>query len=336
MPIKIAINGFGRIGRPVLRRILENHPAMQIIAINDLTDNKTLAHLLKYDSLYGRYNKEIGYDKEGIIVNGNKILIFEEKDPVNLPWKDFDIDIVLECTGVFTDLEGSKKHLEAGSKKVIISAPPKGKEIPTFILGVNEREYKPEKDNIISNSSCTTNALAPVVKILNQNFGIERGFMTTVHSYTNDQRILDLPHKDLRRARAAALSVIPTTTGAARSVAEVLPELNGRLDGIALRVPTPTVSIVDFICFVQKPTTVGEVNKVFIEASQEGELKSILGVSSEELVSVDFVGNALSSIVDLNLTMVKDNLVKVVAWYDNEWGYACCLAEMAEYVGTRL
>jgi len=336
MPIKIAINGFGRIGRPVLRRILENHPAMQTIAINDLTDNKTLAYLLKYDSLYGRYNKEIGYDKEGIIVNGNKILIFEEKDPVNLPWKDFDIDIVLECTGVFTDLEGSKKHLEAGSKKVIISAPPKGKEIPTFILGVNEREYKPEKDNIISNSSCTTNALAPVVKILNQNFGIERGFMTTVHSYTNDQRILDLPHKDLRRARAAALSVIPTTTGAARSVAEVLPELNGRLDGIALRVPTPTVSIVDFICFVQKPTTVGEVNKVFIEASQEGELKSILGVSSEELVSVDFVGNALSSIVDLNLTMVKDNLVKVVAWYDNEWGYACCLAEMAEYVGTRL
>lgn len=335
MPIKIAINGFGRIGRQVFRIILENHPEMQVIAVNDLTDSRTLSHLLKYDSLYGKYNKDINYDESGIIINGKKILVFSEKDPAFLPWKDLDIDVVLECTGIFTDFQGSKKHLEAGAKKVIISAPPKDRDIPTFVLGVNEEKYNPEKDNIISNSSCTTNALAPIVKILHQNFIVQKGFMTTVHSYTNDQRILDLPHKDLRRARAAALSIIPTTTGAAKSVGEVLPELKGKLDGISLRVPTPTVSIVDFICLVEKSTTIDEVNEIFTEEAQGG-LKNILGISKEDLVSVDFVGNSLSSIVDLNLTMAQDNLVKVVSWYDNEWGYSCRLAEMAEYVGKKI
>ncbi len=319
--IKVAINGFGRIGRPTLRRILENHPKIEVVAVNDVADKETLLHLFKYDSSYGTYKND----------KADKIVFLQEKDPINLPWKNLDIDVVLECSGIFTKMEQAQAHLEAGTKKVIVSAPSESKEMPTFLLGVNEEKYDSKKDNIISMGSCTTNCLAPVVKILNNNFGVENGFMTTVHSYTNDQKILDLPHKDLRRARAAALNIIPTTTGAAKTVAKTIPELEGKLDGIALRVPTPIVSITDFICTVKKSASVSDLNKIFKEASQ-GELKGILDVSDEPLVSMDFKGNCHSSIVDLPLTMVKDNLVKVVSWYDNEWGYACRLAEMAEYV----
>jgi len=327
--IKIAINGFGRIGRPTFRRILDNHPNIEIVAINDLTDAPTLAHLLKYDSLYGRYSKEIKAEKDVLIVDGKKIKIFAEKEPGKLPWKDLAIDVVLECTGLFTKLEDAKKHLAAGAKKVILSAPTDSKEIPTYLLGVNAGKYQGE--NIISMGSCTTNCLAPVVKVLNDTYRIEYGFMTTVHSYTNDQRILDLPHKDLRRSRAAAVNIIPTTTGAAKTVAKCIPELEGKLDGLALRVPTPTVSITDFVCTVKKSATVEQINNLFKEKAA-GELKDILSVSEEPLVSMDFKGNSNSSIVDLPLTMVKENLVKVISWYDNEWGYACRLTEMAEYI----
>ena len=333
---KIAINGFGRIGRLALRVALENSN-LEIVAVNDLSDTKTLAHLLKYDSNYGIYEREVDYDEEHIIIDNKKIKIFTQKDPELLSWKDLEIDIVLECTGFFENKEGSEKHLKAGAKKVIISAPVKGEGVNTFVLGVNEEKYNPEKDDIISNASCTTNCLAPVVKVLNDNLGIENGFMTTMHSYTNDQRILDLPHTggDLRRARAAAMSIIPTTTGAAKAVAKTIPELEGRLNGIALRVPTPTVSIVDFVAAVKKPTSVEEVNNLFIKASEEN-MKGILGVSEEPLVSVDYKSNRLSAIMDLPLTMVNENLVKVCAWYDNEFGYACRLVEMAELVGKKI
>lgn len=328
---KIAINGFGRIGRPALKIILSEHPDLEIVAINDLTDTKTLAHLLKYDSNYGTYEKEVSYDEEHIIVNNKKIKVFAQKDPELLPWKDLGVDVVLECTGFFRDKEGANKHLKAGAKKVVISAPAKSEEINTFVLGVNEKKYNPQEDNIISNASCTTNCLAPVVKILNDNLGIEKGFMTTVHSYTNDQKILDLPHKDLRRGRAAAMSIIPTTTGAAKAVIKTIPELEGRLDGMAMRVPTPAVSIVDFVATVKKSTSVDEVNSLFKKAA-ENNLKNILAVSEEPLVSMDFKGNKFSSIVDLPLTMANENLIKVCAWYDNEFGYACRLVEMAEVV----
>jgi len=327
--LKLAINGFGRIGRPVLRRILSNHPEIEIVAINDLTDAPTLAHLLKYDSLYGRYDKEVKAEKDALIINGKKIKILAEKDPANLPWNYLDIDAVLECTGLFTKIGEAQKHLDAGAKKVILSAPTDSPEIPTYLLGVNADKYQDEK--IISMGSCTTNCLAPVVKILNDELGIENGFMTTIHSYTNDQRLLDLPHKDLRRARAAAQNIIPTSTGAAKTVAKCIPEIEGKLDGLSMRVPTATVSITDFVCVVKKETDKEKINKLFSGAA-EGKLKGILGVSDEPLVSMDFKGDPRSSIVDLPLTMVKDNLVKVIAWYDNEWGYACRLAEMAEYV----
>ena len=323
--IKVAINGFGRIGRPVFRRILDNHTDLEVVAINDLTDQKTLAHLLKYDSSYGIYEKTIGPD----------VKLFAEKDPANLPWKELGVDVVLACSGQFTEIEGAKKHLEAGGKKVIISAPSKSKEIKTFVLGVNEEKYDSKKDNVVSMASCTTNCLAPVAKVLNDNFKIEKGFMTTDHSYTNDQRILDLPHKDLRRARAAAINIIPTTTGAASAIGKVIPEIEGKLDGIALRVPTPVVSILDLICLVEKKTSVKEVNDIFKKMAEK-EMKGILGVEEDSLVSSDFKGNPLSAIVDLQLTMVKENLVKVVAWYDNEWAYACRLAEFAEFVGKKI
>jgi glyceraldehyde 3-phosphate dehydrogenase len=323
--MKIAINGFGRIGRPTLRRILENHPNIEVAAINDLTDRETLLFLLEHDSLYGHF--DISKFKDKI----SNIKFFAEKDPINLPWKNLGIDVVLECSGVFTKREGTQKHIDAGAKKVIISAPCDGEDVPTYLLGVNEEKYDSQKDNIISMGSCTTNCLAPVVKIINQRLGMEKGFMTTVHSYTNDQRILDLPHNDLRRARAAGVNIIPTTTGAAKTVEKAIPELNGKLDGIAMRVPTPTVSITDFVCIVAKPTNKEEINKFFIEEAQ-GKLRGILDVSNEYLVSMDFKGNSNSSIVDLPLTMVNGNLVKVVSWYDNEWGYACRLAEMAEFV----
>ncbi|MFH0987527.1 MAG: type I glyceraldehyde-3-phosphate dehydrogenase [Patescibacteria group bacterium] len=337
MMLKIAINGFGRIGRPVFRRILERHKNLKIVAINDLTDTRTLAHLLKYDSLYGMYDKKVGFKEKSLSVNGDEFLVFAETDPSKLPWKKLGVDIVLESTGYFTEIEGAKKHLEAGAKKVIISAPSKSKEIPTFILGVNEEKYDPKKDDVISNSSCTTNCLAPIVKVLHQSYGIESGFMTTAHSYTNDQKILDLPHKDLRRARAATLSIIPTTTGAAKSIGRVIPELEGKLNGIALRVPTPVVSSLDFVCKVKNPPASAEdVNYLFKKVSTQERFRNILGIEDAELVSVDYRGNSFSAIVDANLTMVIKDLVKVTAWYDNEWGYACRLADMAEYVGQYL
>ena len=341
MSIKIAINGFGRIGRSTFRRILDNHPDLEVVAINDLTDPKTLAHLLRYDSVYGIYKKSVKFSQDSLLVDGTskgkKVKIFSQTDPGKLPWKELKIDIVLECTGRFTDYDNSKKHLKAGAKMVIISAPSANPEkIPSFVLGVNEEKFDPKKDKIVDMGSCTTNCLAPIAKVLNENFKIVRGFMTTIHSYTNDQRILDLPHKDLRRARAAALNIIPTTTGAAKAIGRVLPELQGKLDGIAMRVPTPTVSILDFICQVEKETTVEELNYIFKKASQKKELKGILGVEDAPLVSSDYIGNSFSAIVDANLTMVKDNLVKVVAWYDNEWAYACRLAEFAEYVSKKL
>ena len=326
MAIKIAINGFGRIGRPVFRTIIDSHPELEVVAINDLTDKATLKHLLKYDSLYGIFGKSID----------SEIQFLAEKDPENLPWKKLGVDVVLECTGLFTEFEGAKKHLEAGGKKVIISAPSKSGEIKTFVLGVNEEKYNPQSDNVVSMASCTTNCLAPVAKVLNDSFKIVRGFMTTSHSYTNDQRILDLPHKDLRRARAAALNIIPTSTGAASAIGKVIPELEGKLDGIALRVPTPTVSILDLICLVEKETTSQEVNYAMKKASQNKELKGILGVEDAPLVSSDYKGNSFSAVVDAGLTMAQDNLVKVVAWYDNEWAYACRLAEFAEYIGKKL
>ncbi|PJB99259.1 MAG: type I glyceraldehyde-3-phosphate dehydrogenase [Candidatus Nealsonbacteria bacterium CG_4_9_14_0_8_um_filter_35_12] len=332
--IKIAINGFGRIGRPVFRRILDNHPNLEVVAINDLTDPKTLAHLVKYDSVYGIYQKEVKFGPNSLIIEGREFRIFAEKEPAKLPWKELKVDVVLECTGLFTSFEGAKKHLEAGAKKVIISAPGEG--TPSFILGVNEEKYDPKKDDVVDMGSCTTNCLAPVVKVLHQNFEIIRGFMTTVHAYTNDQRILDLPHKDLRRARAAALNIIPTTTGAAKAIGKVIPELEGKLDGMAMRVPTPTVSVLDLICLVKRDTTKEEVNKIFKEASKSRELKGILRVEENPLVSNDFKGDPYSAIVDALSTMVKNNLIKVVAWYDNEFAYACRLAEFAEYVGKKL
>lgn len=341
MPIKVAINGFGRIGRPTFRRILDNHPDLDVRAINDLTDSKTLAHLLRYDSVYGIYKRTVKFTEKEILVDGTKegrvVKIFAETDPSKLPWKELGIDIVLECTGHFTDYEGSKKHLEAGAKKVIISAPSKNPDkIPSFVLGVNEEKFNPRKDDILDMASCTTNCLAPIVKILQENFGIIRGFMSTIHAYTNDQRILDLAHKDLRRARAAALNIIPTSTGAAKAIGNVIPELAGKLDGIAFRVPTPTVSVLDLICELEKKTTSQELNYIFKKASQEEKLKGILGVEDTALVSSDYIGNSFSAIVDSSLTMAIDNFIKVVAWYDNEWAYACRLAEFAEFIGRKL
>jgi glyceraldehyde 3-phosphate dehydrogenase len=331
---KIAINGFGRIGRPTLRRILDNHSNLEVMVINDLTDPKTLAHLLKYDSIYGMYHKSVKATEGSLMINGKEIKILAEKDPSQLPWKEMDIDVVLECTGRFANFDGAKKHLEAGAKKVIISAPCKSPEVPTFVLGVNEEKYRPEEDNLVSMGSCTTNCLAPIAKVIHQNFEIEKALMTTIHSYTNNQRLLDLPHKDWRRARAAVLSMIPTTTGAAISVIRTIPELEGKLDGLAVRVPTPTVSLIDLVAQVKKETSVEEVNYTFKKAASDERLKGILGIEDALLVSVDYRGNSFSAIVDAASTMVEGgNLIKVLAWYDNEWGYACRLAEFAEYVG---
>ncbi len=341
--IKIGINGFGRIGRQVFKNIEESHPDLKVVAINDLTDNETLAHLLKYDSNYGRYSprsetggKEILYGNDFITVAGKKFLVLAEKDPEKLPWEKLGVDIVLECTGFFTNREGAEKHIKAGAKKVIISAPAKDKEIPGFILGVNADSYDSEKVHVMDMGSCTTNCLALIAKILNDEFGIEKGFMTTVHSYTNDQRILDLPHKDLRRARAAAVNIIPTSTGAARAIGKIIPELAGKLDGIAMRVPTSTVSALDLIVQVNKETTKEEVNEVFKKAAASQNFKGIFRVEDEPLVSIDFKGDSYSSIVDAEKTMVNGNLVKVLGWYDNEWGYSCRLADFAEFIGTRL
>jgi len=334
MPIKIAINGFGRIGRQTFRRIIEKHPHLKVVAINDLTDNKTLAHLLKYDSVYGILDKDVSYTEQSIFVGGKEYKTLAEKDPEKLPWKKLEVDIILECTGLFADAESAKKHINAGAKKVIISAP--AKETPGFVLGVNADKFDASSVDIMDMGSCTTNCLAPIAKVLNDNFKIVKGFMTTVHSYTNDQKILDLPHKDLRRARAAAMNIIPTSTGAAKAIGKIIPELNGKLDGIAMRVPTPTVSVLDLIVEVEKSTTKEEVNKAFKNAAEAENFKGILRVEEAPLVSSDFKGDTYSAIVDAEETMVKDNLIKVIGWYDNEWGYSCRLAEFAEFVGTRL
>ena len=330
---KIAINGFGRIGRQVFKNIEESHPELEVVAINDLTDNKTLAHLLEYDSNYGKYGKAIDATEDSIIVGKKKYLALAEKDPEKLPWKDLKVDIVLECTGLFTDEAGAGKHIKAGAKKVIVSAP--CKDLPGYVLGVNADTYDGKVD-IMDMGSCTTNCLAPIAKVLNDEFGIVKGFMTTVHSYTNDQKILDLPHKDLRRARAAALNMIPTSTGAAKAIGKMIPELNGKLDGIAVRVPTPTVSLLDLVVEVKKSTTKEEVNEAFKKAAASKGFKGILRVEERPLVSMDFKGDSYSSIVDVEETMVKDNMVKIIGWYDNEWGYSCRLAEFAEFVGKKL
>ena len=321
--IKIAINGFGRIGRQVFKRINEEYPDLEVVAVNDLTDIKTLAHLLKYDSNYGRYDKEL-----------TGVKIFAEKDPEKLSWKDLEIDIVLECTGFFADKEGAEKHIKAGAKKVIISAP--GRDVPGFVLGVNSDKYDSKNTDIMDMGSCTTNCLAPIAKILNDNFKIIKGFMTTVHSYTNDQKILDLPHKDLRRARSAAMNMIPTSTGAARAIGKMIPEIDGKLDGIAIRVPTPTVSVLDLVLEVEKKTTKEEVNEVFRKASKEKGFEGIFRVEENPLVSMDFKGDSYSSIIDAEETMVKDNLIKVIGWYDNEWGFSCRLAQFTEFIGKKL
>jgi glyceraldehyde 3-phosphate dehydrogenase len=334
--IKVAINGFGRIGRQVFKILTEEHgKQVQIVAVNDLTDNKTLAHLLKFDSNYGTWKAKIEPARDGLIVNGKRVKVLNEKIPSKLPWKKLGVDVVLECTGFFTDGELAGQHLRAGAKKVIISAPAKNHDV-TLVLGVNEERYEPTKHHIISNASCTTNGLAPVIKVLVDSFGIKRGFLTTVHSYTNDQRILDLPHEDLRRGRAAAINIIPTTTGAAKALKEVIPEVDGILDGVALRVPTPTVSINDIVVELEKPATPEKINKAMMAASRS-RMKGILMYGAEPYVSMDFKGSSYSSIYDSLLTKnIGDNFFKIFAWYDNEWGYSCRLADLTVFVGEKL
>ncbi|MBI2049878.1 MAG: type I glyceraldehyde-3-phosphate dehydrogenase [Candidatus Staskawiczbacteria bacterium] len=334
--IKVAINGFGRIGRQVFRRIEEKHPDLKVVVINDLTDTKTLAHLLQYDSNYGIYPESVQSKEKSIIVGKKEIEVLAEKDPEKLPWGKLAVDVVLECTGFFTDKESAGKHLKAGAKKVVISAPAKEQEVPGFVLGVNEEKYDSKTMHVLDMGSCTTNCLAVISKVLHDDFKIINGFMTTIHSYTNDQKILDLPHKDLRRARAAAINIIPTSTGAARAIGKMIPEIDGKLDGIAMRVPTPVVSVLDLIVQVSRATSKEEVNDTFKKAANSKKLKGILRVEEKPLVSLDFKGDSHSAIVDLEETMVKENLVKVVGWYDNEWGYACRLAEFAEFVGKKL
>ncbi len=335
MGTKVAINGFGRIGRNVLRAAMESKADLDFVAINDITDAKTLAHLFKHDSLYRHFDGEVSVVGDSISVNGHKIRVFAERDPGQIPWPEVGADIVIEGTGLFRKKEDAQKHIRGSVKKVIITAPAKGPDV-TVCIGVNEKNYDPANHNVISNASCTTNCLAPVAKVLHETFGIAKGLMTTIHSYTNDQKILDLPHKDLRRARAAALSMIPTTTGAAAAVGLVLPELNGRLDGFAIRVPTPTVSVVDLTAIVEKPASVEAVNGAMKKAA-EGPLKGILQYSDEDLVSVDFVKNPHSSIFDALFTKVAEpNLVKILSWYDNEWGYSSRIVDLVKYVGARL
>lgn len=337
MAVKVGINGFGRVGRQTLKALLDFHKEkVEVVAVNDITDTKTLAHLFKYDSNYGIYKGEVKHTDTSVIIDGQEIKVFSEKDPAKLPWKDLGVEVVIESTGLFTDADKVKVHMTSGgAKKVIISAPAKGEDI-TIVIGVNEEKYDPEKHHIISNASCTTNSLAPVAKVLLDNFGIEKGLMTTVHAYTNDQRILDLPHKDLRRARAAALNIIPTSTGAAKAIGKVIPELDGKMHGVALRVPVPTVSVTDLVCVLKRDVTVEEVNSAFKKAA-EGRMKGILGVTEEELVSGDFKGTTYSTVVDLPSTIViEGNLVKVFAWYDNEWGYSCRLADIARLVAEKL
>lgn len=334
MTVRVGINGFGRIGRNFFRSLLAASADLEVVAVNDLTDNKTLAHLLKYDSIMGKLDAEVTYDDESLTVNGKRIAAYAERDPKNLPWGEHKVDIVIESTGFFTDANAAKAHIEAGAKKVIISAPAKNEDA-TFVVGVNHTDYDPEKHNIISNASCTTNCLAPMAKVLDDKFGIERGLMTTIHAYTGDQRLHDAPHKDLRRARAAALNIVPTSTGAAKAVALVLPQLKGLLDGYALRVPTPTGSVTDLTFTAKNEVTVESVNAAIKEAA-EGELKGVLGYNEDPIVSKDIEGDPRSSIFDAPLTKVIGDQVKVVSWYDNEWGYSNRLVDLAVYVGKRL
>ena len=334
MAVRIGLNGFGRIGRNLFRASI-NEPELEFVAINDITDAATLAHLLRYDSVHGRLNADIKAEQDALIVNGKRIQVIQERNPGNLPWKALGIDVALECTGLFTDRDKAALHLSAGARKVIISAPAKGADL-TLCYGVNHISYNPAAHHIISNASCTTNCLSPVAKVLHETFGVRRGLMTTVHAYTNDQRILDLPHSDIRRARAAAQSMIPTSTGAARAVGEVLPELKGRLDGMAVRVPTANVSVVDLVAELDRTATAQEVNQA-MQAAAEGPLKGVLQYCQEELVSVDFNGNPHSSIFDAALTKVMDDtFVKVLSWYDNEWGFSNRMRDVSLYIGESL
>ena len=334
MTVRVGINGFGRIGRNFFRAIKERGSDIEVVAVNDLTDNHTLAHLLKYDSVLGRLGADVEYDDESITVDGKKIIVTAERDPKDLKWGEQNVDIVIESTGFFTDAEAAKAHLDAGAKKVIISAPAKNEDA-TFVVGVNHTDYDPAKHNIISNASCTTNCLAPLAKALNDGLGIEKGLMTTIHAYTGDQRLHDAPHRDLRRARAAAVNIVPTSTGAAKAVSLVLPELKGKLDGFAMRVPVITGSATDLTFTAPRETTVEEVNKIVKEAAA-GELKGVLSYSEEPLVSTDIVTDPHPSIFDAGLTKVIGDQVKVVSWYDNEWGYSNQLVNLSEYVGERL
>ncbi len=336
MAIRVGINGFGRIGRQVLRASrLQEVADIEFVAVNDLTDTKTLAHLFKYDSVHRTYPGEVCAEDGSISVDGHEIRVFAEKDPAALPWKDLGVDLVLESTGRFTNADAAKKHIDGGAKKVIISAPAKGEDI-TIVMGVNETKYDAAKHTIISNASCTTNCLVPMVKVVKDAFGFVRGSMTTIHSYTNDQQILDLPHKDLRRARAAAMSIIPTTTGAAKATSLVMPELKGKIDGISIRVPTPDVSLTDLVVVVEKPVTIADVNGAF-KAAAEGPMSGIVAYTDEELVSSDYIGDPHSCIFDSKCTNVVDGtLIKVSGWYDNEWGYASRCVDLLRYVGARL
>jgi glyceraldehyde 3-phosphate dehydrogenase len=335
MAVRVGINGFGRIGRQSLKAMIERTPDVEVVAVNDLVDTSLNALLFKHDSTYGAYPGTVDHTDDSIIIDGRQIKVLKEKDPAALPWGDLGVDIVLESTGIFTDASKAKAHIDAGAKKVIISAPAKGEDI-TIVLGVNEDRYDPDGHNVISNASCTTNCLAPAAKVVHDLLTIERGLMNTIHSYTNDQRILDVAHKDPRRARSAGLNIIPTTTGAAKALALVIPDLKGKFDGFSLRVPTPTVSVVDFTAEVSRPTSVEEVNDAFRQAAS-GKLDGILGVSDEPLVSTDFRGDTRSSIVDAESTMViGGTMVKVIAWYDNEWGYSCRIADLIGFVAARL
>ncbi|WP_314965826.1 type I glyceraldehyde-3-phosphate dehydrogenase [uncultured Actinomyces sp.] len=334
MTTRVGINGFGRIGRNFFRAALEQGADIEIVAVNDLTDNKTLAHLLKYDSITGRFQGDVSYDDEGIVVDGKHIKVLAQRNPADLPWGELGVEVVVESTGFFTDGEKAKAHIEAGAKKVVISAPAKNVD-GTFVMGVNEADYDNATMNIVSNASCTTNCLAPLAKVLEENFGIERGIMTTIHSYTGDQRVLDAPHKDLRRARAAALNMIPTKTGAAQAVALVLPALAGKFDGLAVRVPTPTGSLTDLTFIAKKEVSV-EAVKAAVKAAAEGELKGVLKYTEDPIVSSDIVGDPHTSIFDATETKVIGNLVKVLSWYDNEWGYSNALVRLTALVGSKL
>jgi glyceraldehyde 3-phosphate dehydrogenase len=335
MTVRVGINGFGRIGRQSLKALIERAPELEVVAVNDLVDTAMNALLFKHDSTYGAYEGTVDHTDDSLIIDGREIRVLQVKDPAQLPWRDLGVDVVLESTGLFTDAEKARAHLDAGARKVIISAPARNEDV-TIVLGVNEKVYDPQKHNIISNASCTTNCLAPAAKVVHDTFGIRRGLMNTIHSYTNDQRILDVAHKDPRRARSAGQNIIPTTTGAAKALALVIPDLKGRFDGFSLRVPTPTVSVVDFTAELERDATVESVNDAFRRA-EEGDLKGILGVSDEPLVSTDFRGDSRSSIIDSQSTMVLEGrMVKVISWYDNEWGYSCRVADVIRYVAERL